>query len=207
MPDFLKSRGFILASLVLFTLSVYAYFYLDRALARFFHAMHDNPLEDAINALSVLGESQWYIVPALLLWLWFRRRGEVGHAKAALYVLLANIVAGVAVWVLKIPFGRLRPKMLFEHHQYGFEGLGLRYPYVSFPSGHSITIFATATALALLFPRYRVPFFVVAVLVAFSRVTRGDHYFSDVLVGSWLGVLVSLWLYHILYRREDATRS
>ena len=189
---------------VVFALALLGYFDLDRPLARYFHALHDNPLEDAINALSVLGESQWYIVPALLLWLWFRKKRCDLPARQALYVLLANIVAGIGVWLLKIPFGRLRPRMLFEHNQYGFEGFGLRYPYVSFPSGHSITIFATATALALLFPRFRIPLFVIAALVAFSRVTRTDHYFSDVVVGSWLGVLVSLMLYHYMFRRDDA---
>ena len=192
-------------TIIVSALAVFAYFELDRPMALWFHALHDNPIEDAVNALSVLGESQWYIIPALLLWLWFRRKGRALPAQKALYLLLANIVAGVAVWMLKIPFGRLRPKMLFEHQQYGFEGLGLRYPYVSFPSGHSITIFATATALALLFPRYRVPLFILATVVAFSRVTRGAHYFSDVLVGSWLGVLVSLFLYHYMFGAKHGT--
>ncbi len=194
----------LLISAAILSAALLSYFRFDRALAWYFHNLHDNALEDFVNSLSRWGESQWYILPSLLLWLWFRRRRQTRYAKEALFVLLANIYAGIAVWILKIPFGRLRPKMLFEHHQYGFEGWGIHYAHVSFPSGHSITAFATATALALLFPRFRVLFFLFAALVAFSRVTRGAHYLSDVLVGSWLGVLVALFLYRRMFGAAHA---
>jgi membrane-associated phospholipid phosphatase len=35
-------------------------------------------------------------------------------------------------------------------------------------------------------------------------VTRGAHYFSDVLIGSWLGILVSILLYHYMFGGKNA---
>jgi undecaprenyl-diphosphatase len=46
--------------------------------------------------------------------------------------------------------------------------------------------------LASLAPRWRVSFFVLAALIAFSRVYNGVHYPTDVLAGGALGVLVGL---------------
>jgi undecaprenyl-diphosphatase len=58
----------------------------------------------------------------------------------------------------------------------------------SFPSGHATVAFACATVLALAVPRLRVPLFVLAALIAFSRVYVGVHYPFDVLAGAVLGV-------------------
>jgi undecaprenyl-diphosphatase len=57
----------------------------------------------------------------------------------------------------------------------------------SFPSGHATVSFACATVLALAVPRLRVPLFVLAALIAFSRVYVGVHYPFDVLAGAVLG--------------------
>jgi undecaprenyl-diphosphatase len=62
----------------------------------------------------------------------------------------------------------------------------------SFPSGHAATAFAAATVVAALHPRLRLPALAIAALVALSRVYLGVHYWSDVVVGSALGVAVGL---------------
>ena len=62
----------------------------------------------------------------------------------------------------------------------------------SFPSGHALTTFAGATAVALLLPRMRVAALTVAALVAASRVYLGVHFVSDVVVGGLLGALAGL---------------
>jgi undecaprenyl-diphosphatase len=64
----------------------------------------------------------------------------------------------------------------------------------SFPSGHTIEVFAIAAALSLLIPRKRViiPVFIWAILVAYSRMALGVHYPSDVAGGMIIGVSVGL---------------
>jgi undecaprenyl-diphosphatase len=64
----------------------------------------------------------------------------------------------------------------------------------SFPSGHSATSFACATVLSAFAPRLRLPLYLLATLIALSRLYNGDHFPLDVLAGSLLGVLTALLL-------------
>jgi membrane-associated phospholipid phosphatase len=61
----------------------------------------------------------------------------------------------------------------------------------SFPSGHTILAFATATSLALEYKKWYVtgPAYLWAGSVGFSRMYLGKHYPSDVLAGAAIGAL------------------
>ena len=60
----------------------------------------------------------------------------------------------------------------------------------SFPSGHSASGFAFATAVGHHLPRLAVPLRVLAGAVAYSRVHSGVHYPADALVGSVIGIAI-----------------
>ena len=79
----------------------------------------------------------------------------------------------------------------------------------SFPSGHATVSFACATVLTLAVPRLRLPLFVLASLISFSRVYVGVHYPFDVLAGAALGVAIAIalrMLAAILRRSEPPMR-
>jgi undecaprenyl-diphosphatase len=61
----------------------------------------------------------------------------------------------------------------------------------SFPSGHAATSFACAATLAMFLPRRAAVLYVLAALIAYSRVYVGVHYPLDVLAGAALGLLVA----------------
>lgn len=70
---------------------------------------------------------------------------------------------------------------------------------LSFPSGHTSTVFATATALSLAYPKWYVvgPSFLWASAVAYSRMYLGVHYPSDVLGGMVIGIGVSYIMWEV----------
>ncbi len=60
---------------------------------------------------------------------------------------------------------------------------------LSFPSGHTSSSFATATALAYSYgPKVGIPALLVATFVGASRVSDGAHWLSDVVGGAALGI-------------------
>ena len=102
---------------------------------------------------------------------------------------LAGAAAGIAAAVavgLKEAFDRARPPVADPSFVSVVPPPGSD----SFPSGHAAEAFAAATVLAALHPRLRVPAFVLAALVALSRVYLGVHYPADVIVGAALGLVL-----------------
>ncbi len=58
----------------------------------------------------------------------------------------------------------------------------------AFPSGHATMAFAIATALSFRWPKGRIFWFGIAILVGLSRIGLGVHWPSDVLAGALIGV-------------------
>lgn len=75
----------------------------------------------------------------------------------------------------------------------------------SFPSGHTATAFALFTGISLFVRnrRIKVGMFFPALAVAFSRIYLMQHFLSDVLVGSLIGVAAALVVYIGLGRTEN----
>ena len=128
--------------------------------------------------------SAWWVKGPLLVALGlcsdvWRRRLPVAFGAAAAAVGVASLLTDL----VKDAFGRTRPPA-------GDTGLASLVPLPdnpSFPSGHSATAFAAATALALLCPRLRPFVLAIALAVAVSRVYLRVHFPLDVVAGSLVG--------------------
>jgi undecaprenyl-diphosphatase len=127
-----------------------------------------------------------FVAIALVLAI-LRRRPEI-----LVTVVAADAAADLLAGLGKLLIGRHRP---FEHQ------LGPSSSTHSFPSGHAATSFACATVLSFYAPRLRVPLYVLATLIALSRVYNGMHYPTDVLAGAVLGVVIALLLRAAIRRR------
>jgi membrane-associated phospholipid phosphatase len=120
---------------------------------------------------------------------WTARMRAAASMPALLFAAVA--VSGILVDLLKVIVGRPRPKLLFSAGAYEFSWIGLSADHWSFPSGHAATAAALATALWCLWPQPVLFYAIGAALVAASRIVMGAHYLSDVVMGAFIGVLVT----------------
>jgi membrane-associated phospholipid phosphatase len=97
--------------------------------------------------------------------------------------LAAVVLAELSTDLLKLAIPRARPDV---------HALVARPHTHSFPSGHAAIAFACATVLGAAVPRARPWLYVLAALVAWSRVYVGVHFPLDVAAGALLGVGLGL---------------
>ena len=60
----------------------------------------------------------------------------------------------------------------------------------SFPSGHATFSFAAASILSFFDKKRRFLYYLFALIIAYSRIYLGCHYFSDVFAGALLGYII-----------------
>ena len=174
--------------------------WIDRPLALFLH--QNTEWRAPAAAIQRLGFGTPYLVGFTLAFVALRWGGAFprlrpwadGMRAAAIVpaFMLASVAAsGLAVDLLKVVFGRTRPKLLFLDGAYDFGWLGLAADHWSFPSGHTAFMAALVTALWCLWPRHVLFYAALAALVAASRVVTGAHYLSDVVAAAFVAVLVT----------------
>jgi len=183
------------------------YHFLDQSITLYFHELNNNyhTLHEILIQITRLGNSAWYLIPSILLFIYFKKFTiQPYEATMALYLFVTNLAAGLLVWLFKVPFGRARPVEYLEEGIYGFQWFKIEPSYVSFPSGHSITIISTVVAFSLLFPKWRYLLLPLGALIAFSRVALTEHYMSDVIFASFLGTMVALFLHAYYFKTKES---
>jgi membrane-associated phospholipid phosphatase len=156
----------------------------DGTALEWLHGMHWGPA----TAVFVLASAWW------VKWPLFAVTGGCCDAvrrrlpTTALAVTGAAAVAEGLTAVLKLLTERARPPLADPTIQ----ALVTLPESHSFPSGHAATAFAAATVVGVLHPRLRAPLLALALMVAVSRVYLGVHFWSDVVVGSFLGVAIGI---------------
>ncbi|MGX5829930.1 VTT domain-containing protein [Mesorhizobium sp. 43Arga] len=172
----------------------------DTAIYQALQELRTGPGDAVVLVLTELGDTVVVIAvtAAVLLWLVWKRAW-----RTAAYWLVAIGGASALNTVIKVTLHRARPTELFYTGWSAF----------SFPSGHSTVNLALYGFLAFLIGReirstWRLPVAFTALsfvlLIGFSRLYLGGHWFSDVLGGfafgtAWLAILAFFYL-----RREEA---
>lgn len=117
----------------------------------------------------------------------------IRYPRLAWALLWIALIGGIFTHTLKPWFDMSRPPAVLDADSFHLLGPALRKG--SFPSGHSLTIFAIAGFCLAFFGalKQRVLIILIAAVIASSRAIVGVHWPLDILVGS-AGGLISAWI-------------
>jgi membrane-associated phospholipid phosphatase len=154
-------------------------------------ARHRPAIQGFFSLLSRAGEFSlvWHSI------IWLRAIGSTDRAKEAVaFSLMLGIESLIVNQGLKRIFRRQRPTTG------GDDRFNVRTPVTSsFPSGHASSAFFAATLLSLILADtgstwlpWSIALYVLAVLVALSRVMVRLHHLSDIVGGAVVGVVLGV---------------
>lgn len=158
---------------------------------------HRSTLDKVFMWITFMGDGLFTVIVIVILLI---RR----HWSQATQVIAAFLFSALIAQILKSLFSMPRPKQFFAPGYYpyfikGVTGIG----FASFPSGHTTSIFALATLMAI-FARSRnakIACLLGGVLVGYSRIYLGQHFLGDVLMGSCIGTITAVLVHWIFVKK------
>lgn len=157
---------------------------IDALIFLYFNFKGDRPLwlDKVMLTFTQLGSGMAGIFLAVILFF-------VDDHRLAYEMVLGTLILWMVVEVLKILFCRTRPFIKLTQTRI----VGRRERGQSFPSGHTSQVFFMATLLTQHFHlilREALLLYLVAAMVAVTRMYVGAHYPRDVIAGSLLGSVI-----------------
>ena len=178
---------------------------IDRAVLLWVHD-HHNDIFDLI--MPIITDADNWVLPILVLIFYLGFKGEKrGKITLVLLIFALALTDSICAQLLKPFFERIRPSHLDLD---GLQLLVFKGGKWSMPSNHAANIFTFAVILSYFYEKYKMPLFLLAYLIAFSRIYVGVHYPGDVIIGSIFGyalgwMVLTLWV--ILKMRELKRRQ
>lgn len=161
-------------------------------------------VDDVSPKITKLGLGEWNLGIAGAFYLGGLIFKDQRARETARLTFMTFIHTGIVVQIGKHLSGRQRPS--WDNgidHWAGPSGFFKRYDegqlsrYDAFPSGHTITIFGTATVIAEMYKKtVWVPIlsYTLASMCGLSRVTEDTHWLSDVFLGAVLGYAIGKYV-------------
>jgi len=164
---------------------------VDRRLYHLINGLpHTTTSDRYVSVLSDLGEGLGWVAGGAALAILGGSKGR----RAGMAIAASSLAATYVVQTrIKPLFRRVRPFVDREARV-----VGIKPPDHSFPSGHTASSFAGATALAFYYPRAAPLVYGLAAAVGASRVHLGVHFPSDAAVGGVIGIGIGTfgaWLF------------
>jgi membrane-associated phospholipid phosphatase len=198
--SFYVNRYFLAGFVLYFLTGLFFLLATSKASSFLFLNAHHNPwLDDFFVLYTNLGDGLFSIAVVLLLLVMRRYR-------MAWQVLAAYIVSGLLAQLIKHLVVSPRPVEFFKFKEPIFYLAGVTNSgNGSFPSGHAASIFALATMLAYFAGNKWISWLYLlgAISVGYSRIYLSQHFLTDVLAGSLVGVCTAVAV-HFVFTRWSA---
>lgn len=157
---------------------------IDTAILMFIHNNFTSPLLDSfMPAITSIGNAGCIWIVLCLILLLSKRHRKYGFMLAGA-LILCLLIGNVG---LKPLIARERP---FNFNDAITLLISTPLDY-SFPSGHTMSSFASAAILYYMNKKVGIAAYVLASVIAFSRLYLYVHYPSDVLAGVLIGILIA----------------
>jgi undecaprenyl-diphosphatase len=182
----MKKRGIIFITIWIILFFICLYF--DNFLVQSVSLLRNNILDNFFLLITFVSSEiiLFFILTAMFLWT-ENKRGWI----LPLWICLG--ASAVVSFLLKIIVQRARPfqlglvELISNLGSSSYEIWNF-----AFPSFQSMLVFSAIPILAYNFPKLKKFWIAFAVLVAFSRIYFGVHFFSDVIAGGLIGYLIGL---------------
>jgi membrane-associated phospholipid phosphatase len=175
--------------------------FIDHPLSEYLRQIKDSPFIKGAGAITDIGKSDPYLwgfglsaIGMMCFALW--QKAKMKKADDAFlksyrfaYLFFCQAAAGVLVNIIKMIVGRARPIILEREGIYGFDPLTFQGAWHSFPSGHANTMFVLALTVGAIYPALRWPLWILAIIIAATRVMVNAHFLSDILAGLIVALL------------------
>lgn len=179
---------------------------LDYFITSFFNKLfpHNDFFNYFFSFFSLKGSSilVWLLVMLIVLVLEERKNpGITKKDKRFIIIFSAAFLLTFLLsdFVLKNIFQRIRP---FLDTKYFILNTFACPKDFSFPSTHAATAFAAATVLTFFDKKRRWFYYSVAILISYSRIYLGCHYFFDIAGGALIGYIISKTVLKALFNKN-----
>ena len=178
---------------------------IDRSLLVWLHENHISILNQVMPFIT---DADNWILPILFLILYLGIfKGKKGKIALCLLIISLSLNDSICAQILKPTFERVRPSHLSIESLNLLVSKGGKW---SMPSNHASNMFSLAVILSYFYGRFKVILFLLATVIAISRVYVGVHYPGDVIIGALIGYIISwtmITLWVIIKMRELKRRQ
>ena len=198
-------RGLLLRAAIITAIAAVfipiAILFIDRSVATFV-AANMRSVRPYFDALTHIADP--FVGLAVIAAMWVGARVLMDRPVGAISDVLLRCAIALCVVItlkdqLKYAFGRTWPETwtnnnpsFIDNGVYGFFPFHGGRGWMSFPSGHTATIFAVMTVLWMMWPRGRPLYALLCALVIIGLVGADYHWISDISAGSLLGLAVGV---------------
>lgn len=163
---------------------------IDFGILDFLQTLHNEVLNAIMSIFTHAGDNGYVWIAFCIILLCIPKTRKIGIYLAITLIVEVILNDGI----IKSIIARERPFL----QRTGIETIIKQPSGYSFPSGHSASSFAAATAIFLHNKRLGIGAYVLAACIAFSRLYFYVHFPTDVLFGSLLGVLIGFLVNKLL---------
>ena len=168
---------------------------------------HSESIERFFRFITKFGEGYFELLLTVVLLSFFLiNKKKYNHLKKYILAIIFTLLSTqITVNIMKVLFARARPSITINPDKfYGImtmikDSSFWKGSYVSFPSGHTITIWGTIWILSFIIKSkaIKIPLFILGILVGMSRIYLVRHWTTDVVAS----VILSYFIAKIIYKK------